>query len=135
MELEEALTTYLLAQSAITALIDRRFFYDEAPATTKRPYITVENISDVKDHELTGQSELEAPTFQFTIYAETKPAEKAVAKQVKAAMSDYQGTLSGLVVDYIKLINELHGTYTSPDGTIKSNTGYLEYEVNFERGD
>ena len=132
-EITVALTTYILAQTGITSLIDRRFFYDYLPQGTKYPAIVGLNISDVKLHTLTEQLPLEQPMIQFTAYAETKAEVQSIASQLKTALSDYQGTLSGIEVDYIKLANELSTVEILADGTTKINMIDLEYEVNFQR--
>jgi hypothetical protein len=132
-EIEEALTTYLLAQSGLTALIGGRFFPDLLEDDATLPAVVYLNISDVKDHTLDGQLALESPVIQFTAYATTKSAAKAVAAQLKTALSDYHGTLSGITVQYIKLLNELSSVDTSADGMVKVWTTDLEYEVNYNR--
>ena len=132
MEIDEALTTHLLAHAGLTALIAGRFFHDEMPQGTALPAVVCINVSDVKDHTHQGQVTLESPVYQFTAYAETKGAAKAVAAQIKAALSDYTGTMSGLAVKYIKLLNELSTLDASADGLVKVYTTDLEYEINYE---
>ena len=131
MEIIEALTTYLLAQTGLTALIDRRFFYDELPQGTIYPAVVCLNISDVKDHTHDGQVTLERPVFQFTSYADTKLGAIAVGNQIKTALRDYTGSMSGIEVQYIKLLNELSSKYTGTDGTASVYTQDQEYEINF----
>ena len=133
MEIEEALTTYLLAQTGLTALIDRRFSFDIQPQFDTLPAVVCINVSDVKDHHLTGQTTYESPVYQFTVYATTRAGAMAVGDQLKTALKDYSGTLSGLVVQYIKILNELRSTYTSPEGLILAHIYDLEIEVYFER--
>lgn len=133
--IEEAITTYLLACTNLTALIGTRFFYDELPQGTALPAVVCLNVSDVKDHIYGAQQVLENPMFQFTAYATTKLAAKNVAKQIKAAMLAFPGTRSGITVQYVRLENELSTLDTSADGTIKIYTTDLEYELNYERND
>lgn len=130
-ELQEALTTYLKAYAGLTALISTRLFPDEIPQGTTLPAVFYINISDVKSHTLTGQLALESPMIQYTVYASTKPSARAVANQIKAALKDYVGTLSGVTIQYIRLINELSNKYTSPDGTIRVFTHDLEFQINY----
>jgi hypothetical protein len=135
MEIEEALTIYVLSQSGLTALIGRRFFFDEAPEKEQKPYIVCLNISDVKDHVFGAQEALERPVFQFSCYADTKLDAKAVAKQIKAAFYNKESNISGLTIQYAKLLNELSTKYMSPDGTKKIDVTDLEYEIWYERND
>jgi len=136
LEIEEAFTTYLLAQSGLTALIGRNLDPDETPqevSVSAGPVVTYIKISDVKDHTLTGQDELEPPIFQFSVFASTRAAARAVSNQLKTALQDYSGTLSGIVVQHIKLINEMSSLEKSPDGTVKVYTEDLEFEISYER--
>lgn len=133
MEIEEAITSYLLEQPGLTALISRRFFFEELPQGTKLPAVVCIKISDVKTHTLTGQSELERPVFQFTAYAAAKASVRAVTNQLKAVLCDYQGTMSGIFVQKIELQNELSNLETSSDGTVKVYTEDLEFEINYIR--
>ena len=131
MTIEEAIMIYLLAYSGLTALVGRRIFYEELPQGTVRPAVSVIKISDVKDHTLSGQLANERPIFQFTCFALTKAAARLAANQIKLAMNDYVGTLSGIEVQKIELQNELSNLDTTADGTVKVYTEDLEYEVNY----
>jgi len=131
MDIEEALTTYLMAQAGLTALIARRFSFDEVPETAQRPYVSAMQISGVPDHGLSGQYKLESPFYQFTVFADSPPNARAVATQLKTALSDYHGTLSGVVIQKIELQNELYATYTGE--APKAYTAYLEYQIFFEK--
>ncbi len=131
MELEEAVMAYLLSYIGLTALVSTRIFYDELPQGTTLPAVVILNVSDVKAHGLSGQSKLERPNYQFTAYAATKSSAKAVAIQLKAALSDYHGTLSGVVVQKMELQSEFSTLDTTPDGTVRVNTTDLEYEISY----
>lgn len=131
MEIDEALLAYLLSQSGLTALIDRRLYPDERPQGSDLPAVSYMYVSDVKDHTLTAQQKLESPMIQFTSYASTRAQARAVSNQVKTALADYAGTLSGLEVQYIKLVNELPSTERNADGTVLVRTVDQEYEINF----
>jgi hypothetical protein len=125
MEIEEALVAYLKTKN-IT-----KIYPDEIPQNVNLPAATYIKISDIKDHYLTGICELERPIFQFTAYAFTKSAAKTLAKSIKTALNDYQGTLSGIEIQKIELQNELSNLETSPDGTTRVFTEDLEFEINF----
>lgn len=131
MEIDEALIAYLLAQAGLTALIDRRLYLDERPQNSTLPAVSCMYISDVKEHTLTAQEKLESPMIQFTAYAPTRAEARTVSNQVKAALADYTGTLSGLEVQYIKLVNEFPSTERNADGTVLVRTVDQEYEINF----
>ncbi len=54
-----------------------------------------------------------------------------MANQLKAALADCHGTLSGIVVQKIELQTELSSLETRPDGTVKVYAIDLEFEVTF----
>jgi hypothetical protein len=132
VEIEEAFTAYLLEQSDLTVLIANRLEPEELPQGTALPAVSYIKISDVKDHTLTGQLELERPIFQFTAFAFTKAGARAVANQLKTALVDYSGTMGGIVVQKIELQNEMSNLETSPDGAVKVYTESLEFQISFE---
>lgn len=133
MEIEEAFTAYLLGRPGLVALVGQRFFPEEIPQGSELPAVSYIKISDVKDHTLTGQSEIERPVFQFTAFAFTKAAARAVGNQLKAALQDYVGVMSGIKIQKIELLNEMSNLEKSPDGTVKVYTEDQEYEITFER--
>jgi hypothetical protein len=131
VEIEEAVMAHLKAHAGLAALVGSRIHYDELVQDEALPAVGIIQVSDVKQHFLTGQSKLEQPIYQFTAYAETKAAARAVANQLKAALADCHGTLSGIVVQKIELQNELSSLETRPDGTVKVYAIDLEFEVTF----
>lgn len=133
MEIEQALRSYLLTRSGLTALVGARIFTDDLSDGAALPAVIYFKVSDVKDHILTGQSNLERPVFQFSAYATTKTAARAITNQLKAALCDYSGTLSGIVIQYIQLQNEMSTIQTAGDGAQRVYVEDLEFEVNFEK--
>lgn len=133
MEIEQALKTYLQTQSGLTALVGTRILPDDISAGVALPAVIFFRVSDVKDHILTGQSKLERPIFQFSAYATTKAAVRAITNQLKTALCDYSGTLSGLVIQYIQLQNEMSTIQTTGDGSQRVYVEDLEFEINFKK--
>ena len=133
MEIEEAIRTYLLTKSALAALISTRILPDGLSDSVDLPAGSFQRITDYKEHYFTGQSTTESPIFQYTVYASTKAGAVTIKNHLKSALNDYQGTLSGLVVQKIELQNEMSGKEVSSDGSIKIHTEDLEYQVTFER--
>ena len=121
MEIEEALRAYLL-------IFNVKITPDEFTAL---PAITYTKVSDVKSHTLTGQSTLERPMIQFAAYASTKSEARTIANQIKTALCDYTGTLSGIFIQKIELQNELSNLENIE--TKRVFIEVLEFEVNYER--
>lgn len=134
-EIDAALTTYLLAYPGLSALIGSSVYPDCALQGTAQPYVIYQFISDVKEHFYTVQDTLEHPNIQFTVYAASRSSARAIGNQIKAALCDYAGTLSGVVVQNIQLINELPYTDHNSDGTVKAHTVDLEFLINYIRSD
>lgn len=131
MEIEEALTAYLLNHDGLAALIGDKLYPDELPQGIKLPAVIYSKVSDVKEHTLIGQNKLERPMIQFSAFAGSKKAARAIANQLKAALCDFNGTLSGLEIQYIKLENELSSLESSYDGALKVHLELLEFEINY----
>jgi len=132
--IEEAFTAYLLAHAGLAALIGSRIYPQERPQEiTTLPAMTYMVVSDVPIHTLTGQAKQARPMYQFTVYASTRASAQAVAVQIKAALVDYHGTLSGVVIQKIQLENELYGINETADGTKKEHTADLEFEITYVR--
>lgn len=127
--IDEALYTYLTNHAGLKNLIGTRVYPEEAPQSATLPHVVVIKISDMKDHFLSGVSPLERPIYQFSAIATTKSVAKSVAVQLKSALSDYHGTLTGNVVQWVSLINEISTMEKSPDGTLKIYYEDLEFEI------
>jgi len=133
VDIEASLEKYLLTQSTFTSLVSRRIYPESVPPNTKLPAVTYQTITDVKNHELTGQLALEDPMIQFTSYAELKSEVRAVTNVIKAILKNYNGTLNDNVIQLAKLAYQRSGEENSEDGTIRVYTEDLEYQVNYEK--
>ena len=133
MNIDEAIIAYLKAHTGLKALVGARIFFEVLPQGTAFPAVVIQKISDIKDHYLTGQAELERPIYQFTAMGLTKASARLVTNQLKSALCDYQGTLSGVVVQKIELQNEISSLEKTPDGILEVYYEDLEFEVNFIR--
>lgn len=133
MHIEEAFTAYLLAHAGLTALIGARLYPEEAPQDEDLPAVAYQCISDVKLHSLTEQMGLEQPVYQFTAYAASRASARAVAEQIKAALCDYSGTMSGVTVQYIELQSEISSLVSSSDGTVSTHAVDLEFQIHYNK--
>ena len=131
MNIEEALVKKLLDHAGLKALIGSKIYPEEIPQGVTLPAVFWIKVSDIKDHFLTGQSNLERPIYQFTAQANSKGAVKPIAEEIKKALCDYQGDLHGVEVQKIELQNEFSSMEKSSDGTIRIFYEDLEFEVTF----
>lgn len=95
MQIEQALMTYLLAQSGITGLVGDRIHFASAPQDISTPYIIVSKISGTRQHSHEGADGIASPRFQFSIFDEHYGDCKAVAAQLQASLEGYSGTMGG----------------------------------------
>ena len=133
MNIEEAVVKYLLDYPGLKTLISNKIYPEEIPQGTKLPAVFWIKVSDIPEHFLSGQSDVESPIYQFTAQAETKAGAKNVAEQIKKALCDYQGVMYGVTVQKIELQNEISSMEKSSDGTLKVYYEELEFEITFER--
>lgn len=133
MNIDEALIAYLKSQTGLEAIVNSRIFFEILPQGTEYPAVVIQKISDVKDHYLMGQCELERPMYQFSSLGITKASARSVSDQLKAALCDFQGTMSGIIIQKIELVNEISSLDKTSDGILKVYYDDLEFEVNFIR--
>lgn len=108
MVIEEGLYAYLAGYAGLTALVDSRIYPLQAPEDAIYPLVVYQRISGPRVYSHDGASGLAHPRFQITSWGEIYPDAKAVAKQVRLALSGYAGTMGDDVdVDAAFLVNEL----------------------------
>lgn len=96
MLIEQALMTYLRAQSGVTDLVGDRIHFVQAPQGVTTPYIIVSKIDAPRGHTHDGADGLARPRFQLSIFDEHYGDCKAVAAAVQAALQGYSGTMGGV---------------------------------------
>jgi hypothetical protein len=137
MEIEEALHTYLLTRTGLTALLgtdsdgDYKLYDDEAPQGTTLPYITCMQTGAGISNDLQGELDFEEPAYQWTVYASSKLGAKAIGRQIKAAFKNFRGVLSGLNIQWIERINDITGKARINEST-SCDTEYLEYRIHYD---
>lgn len=95
MLIEQALITYLLAQSGITDYVGDRIYQVRALQNARTPYLVVTKISGVREHSHDGSSELAHPRFQFSAFSTTYNEAKNIIAAVQTALQGYSGTMGG----------------------------------------
>ena len=131
MDIEDALVTYLLGQSTLTAYIDRRLYAQgKVPANEQMPYVVRSEVSNVFSHTHDGQSTLEQPNRQLSVKAVTENESKAIAGVIKTLLKDYRGTLSGFDVQWIKIINKLTMPEVIAEGIVSITTD-VEIDISY----
>lgn len=107
--IEEALVTYLAAQSSLTALIGTtpmRYHAVRLPQNPTLPAITYQLISTPRVMSHSGYSNLAMPRLQMTIFALSYATRNAVSEALRPLLLGFRGTMSGIRVDGILLADE-----------------------------
>jgi hypothetical protein len=106
MYIFEALVAYLLAQSTVTNLVNDRIFPDFIPQEEDAPAIVYDLVSGTVDYTLSGQQRLRQPIIQIATYAYTNKEAYEIFDAINELFKDYQGTMSGLEIQHVELIEE-----------------------------
>lgn len=95
-----SLRTFLLAQSAVTALLGSApaVYVVHVPPATARPYVVIHGISGEGHHHLRGASAIGSPLVQVECWAADGLAADAIADAVQSAVDGYRGRMDQLVV-------------------------------------
>lgn len=104
--MEEALRTFLLADTDLAALVGTRVHWVRSPQGTASPRIVLYRISGLRDMHMNGPSGLIASRVQIDCIGSSYGGAKAVARAVEARLSGYSGSASGVVFQGCFLIGE-----------------------------
>ena len=113
MEIDEALKAYLASYTGLTALTSTRIFPDKLPDGVTYPAVVYEFISEeTTDTFIQPTTELTADTFQISVWATSRKAADAAARQVKKALKNYSGIMGGsggITVDTVIQVSKQKG--------------------------
>jgi len=101
--IEEAISTYLLADSNITNIVSTRIYYLEVPQVPTYPYIRFQIIFDPDLNFYVG-TDGSNPRIQVDCVADNidMVTLKLLDKNVRTRLNDYSGTMDGIVVNWIE---------------------------------
>ena len=94
MVIEDALTTYLLTQSGLTALISNRIHFLKLPQTPTLPAIVIQKIDAPRLHGFSADYGV-MTRIQTTSWALTYTGASAVQEQIRAATQNYMNQTMG----------------------------------------
>lgn len=102
MAIEKALTTYLLTQSGLTALISNRIHFLKLPQTPTLPAIVIQKIDAPRLHGFSADYGV-MTRIQTTSWALTYTGASAVQEQIRTATQNYMNqTMDGVEVKNIE---------------------------------
>jgi hypothetical protein len=88
------------------AYISSRIYPPPAPQNATYPLVIYSQVSGIRGYVYGNQDGFVRAGFQLDSYAQTAAAARALAEQVRLALSIYRGTSDGIVIDLITIENE-----------------------------
>jgi len=104
--MEEALTEYLLAHTALAALVGTRINWARRPQANALPSVILHRISGLPNYTMAGPSGFVQTRVQADCWAATYKSSKTVAREVLARLSGARMTVGSVVFQGI--FNEGH---------------------------
>lgn len=114
--MQEALIAYLLAYSALTALVGQRINWTVTPQASADPRVVLTVVSDVPEYADDGEAGLAETRVQVDVYAATYKAATDIARLVFARLSAVSDTIGGVDFQDIEMVNSSSSFETPPDG-------------------
>lgn len=103
---EEGLYSRLSTYAGLIALTSTRIYPLAIPQDVALPAVTYQRISGVRDYAMGVQSVVVRARFQVTSWDDSYSGVKAVAEQIRLALSDYSGAPGGCTFDWVRFEND-----------------------------
>ena len=104
--IDTALYTRLTGFAGLRALIATRVYPPPTPQNGPYPLVTLTLISAVRIYAMGDQTPLVDSRWQIDVWASSSETARAVAEQVRLALSHYHGTSDTVVIDLVLMENE-----------------------------
>lgn len=122
-EINESIYNYLAGYAALSALVGTRIYQDGQKQKTSYtyPYITYGLVSEEEVDTLTlPTTVLLGPTYEFNVWAKSRPSAAEVAKQIRKAFKNFNGVMgtNGVNVSAIEKISHFTDTENEVEGLI-----------------
>lgn len=92
-DIRKALRAYLLADTAIAAIISDRVYFIKMKQGNVDPCVVFSRISGAGDYYHGGPSGLAMPRYQIDSWSKTGDAATTLANLIKARLSGYRGVM------------------------------------------
>lgn len=106
MGIKKAMSNFLRQSTGVSAVLDDRIFFLNAPTKSKLPYVVFETISSPGTHHMGGQSEIANPTFQFSCFGKTGPEAEAAKEAIRNAIVGFRGLWDDVIISSVLLQDE-----------------------------
>ena len=104
--MEEALLAYLLAGTALAAVVGTRINWVQSPQGVLSPRIVLNKVSGLRDMCFRGPTGFVTTRVQCDCFSTTYLSAKAVARALEARLSGYSGTYNTINFQGAFLVNE-----------------------------
>ena len=104
--IERALYTHITESSTIAALIGVRLFPNQIPQGQKMPAAVYQQSKGVRQHTMDGPVGMVDSQYSVTCYAESYSQAKSLSEAIRNRLDGYRGTVGGVEIDAIFLIDE-----------------------------
>ena len=107
---EQAISTVLLSDPAVAAVVGQRIYPVLAPATAELPLMTWRRSGVQRSHTLSGPMGMPTVLLSIELFALTYEAVRDLADRVRRALDGYGGSPSdSVLVSNVSLDNETDG--------------------------
>lgn len=134
MSAGQAIYAKLIATTGVTDLVGTRIYPLELPQDVTYPAIRYQQVSGPRSHVMGADTGTVDGRFQVDAFATTYSGAKALAAQIRLALSRWGGTAGGVTVEHIFLANE-HDRFESDPlegGTPGVHRVLLDFIIHYE---
>jgi hypothetical protein len=97
----KSLASYLATQSTITAKVGTRVYQMETQQGSDRPYINLQQISEVTRYTHSGDAGLNTIRAQISVFGDSLKSADETSKVVHTLLSGFRGAMAGTEVQAI----------------------------------
>lgn len=106
MSIESGLQTYLLTQSALTAIIASRIYPLILKDKSPLPAVTYQRIDTPSLNSMNATKLLVSPRFQFDLWAASYPAIKELSDIFRQTLANYTGAMGSDQCQFARYLTE-----------------------------
>lgn len=121
---EEALFSFLVADTDLTALVGQRIYPLLLPQQPTTPAISYQRISTTPLYALNGNQQLTKVRIQFDIFGATLADAKSVAEALHSRLDAYRGLMGSVQVGSVFRASEMD-LYDPSVESFRVSTDYL----------
>lgn len=114
--IEDAIYSLLSSDGPLSALVDTRIDPILVPQSDAMPAVTFKQLPSSRDDTLGGPTGLVRSQWEFTCWGAAYADARAVADALRQAISGYDGTVLGVVIQAVMAPSDEHDVPANPAG-------------------